>query len=285
MLAKAASISGWFGVAFILFASGSGFAADLARKTVKAPPPPPPAPVYNWTGWYVGLNAGAAIGHATQDPTFSAPNCTGASSTANICPQLIAFLSTEQGMNSTVFTGGGQLGYNWQWGGLVYGFEADVEYMPLRGSFAVQSSIPAPVAGRFNTPFSSGSVTTDWLVTIRPRVGWAFDRFLVYGTGGLAVTHQHNSLTDIDSTTIGGVIGTFNATSSQTVGWTAGGGIEYAFSNSWSVKAEYLYLDFGNVTASAGGGVSGLGLDSASVSVTSHLTANIVRAGLNYQFH
>ena len=150
---------------------------------------------------------------------------------------------------------------------------------------SVQSSIPAPVAGRFNTPFSSGSVTTDWLVTIRPRVGWAFDRFLVYGTGGLAVTHQHNSLTDIDSTTVGGVIGTFNATSSQTVGWTAGGGIEYAIANNWSVKAEYLYLDFGDVTGSAGGGVSGLGLDSASVSVTSHLTANIVRAGLNYQFH
>ena len=76
-----------------------------------------------------------------------------------------------------------------------------------------------------------------------------------------------------------------DASSSQTVGWTAGGGIEYAFSNSWSVKAEYLYLDFGDVTASAGGGVSGLGLDSASVGVTSHLTANIVRVGLNYQFH
>ena len=221
-------ISSLAGAAFILSASGSGFAADLARKVPVKAPPPPPAPVYNWTGWYVGLNAGAAIGHATQDPTFSAPLCTGASSTQNICPQLIAFLSTEQGMNSTVFTGGGQFGHNWQWGGLVYGFEADVEYMPLRGSFAVQSSIPAPVAGRFNTPFSSGSVTTDWLVTIRPRVGWTFDRFLVYGTGGLAVTHQHNSLTDIDSTTVGGVIGTFNATSSQTVGWTAGGGANLA---------------------------------------------------------
>jgi outer membrane immunogenic protein len=202
---------------------------------------------------------------------------------------LIAFLSTEQGMNSTVFTGGGQVGGNYQSGRFVFGAEADVEYMPLRHSFAVSQTLPGGACGPvgctvFNTHSSSGSINTDWLVTVRPRVGWAFDRLLVYGTGGLAVTNQRNSLTDIDSVNIRGVIGTFNANSSHDVGWTVGGGLEYAFSDNLSAKVEYLYLDFGNVTANAlvVGGVGGM--TDASVTVTSHLTVNIVRVGLNYKF-
>jgi len=284
------AISIIFGVAFTLAACGSAFAADLARKTVKAPPPPPPAPVYNWTGWYVGLNAGAAIGHATQDPTFSAPAC----DMPAACPQVIGFFSTGQSRNSTTFTGGGQAGVNYQLGRFVVGAEADIEYMRLRGSFASSAAIRGgggaggdipPGTVVFNTPSSSGSISTDWLVTVRPRIGWAFDRFLVYGTGGVAFTNQNVSLSDIDSTTFQGVIGVLTASRSRDVGWVAGGGLEYAFSNSLSAKAEYLHLDFGDVTGQAGviGGIGGM--EGASVIFTSHLTADIVRAGLNYQFH
>jgi outer membrane immunogenic protein len=260
---------------------GPATAADLARPVYRRPVAVF-APVYNWTGFYIGLNAGAAIGHASQDPAFSAPEC----DVAPTCPQVIGFFSTGQSMNSTTFTGGGQAGVNYQLGRFVVGAEADIEYMRLRGSFASRAAFPGPMfPDRFNTPSSSGSISTDWLVTVRPRIGWAFDRLLVYGTGGVAFTNRNDSLSDIDSTTTQGVIGVLTASpSSRHVGWVAGGGLEYAFSNSLSAKAEYLHLDFGDITEQAGvvGGIGGM--EGASVIFTSHLTADIVRAGLNYKF-
>jgi outer membrane immunogenic protein len=279
-------------VGFAALIAGPAVAADQAVRVYKrARPVVVAAPVYNWTGFYVGLNAGAAIGHTSQDPTLSAPGCPQSPGGGVACPALIGFFSAPQGMNSTVFTGGGQAGVNYQLGRLVLGIEADIQYMPLRHSFAVNATIPGGAPCCFHTASSSGSINTDWLVTVRPRVGWAFDRLLIYGTGGLAITNQRDSLTDIDIVSNNvGAIGVFNATSSRDVGGVVGGGLEYAFSNSLSAKAEYLYLDFGNVTGQAGnvgrgaGAVPQGGLTGASVIVTSHLTANIVRFGLNYKF-
>ena len=260
---------------------GPATAADLARPVYRRPVAVF-APVYNWTGFYIGLNAGAAIGHASLDPAFSAPVCD-----HSACPQVIGFFSTGQSMNSTTFTGGGQAGVNYQLGRFVVGTEADIEYMRLRGSFASSAAFPGPRPGAvvFNTPSSSGSISTDWLVTVRPRIGWAFDRLLVYGTGGVAFTNRNDSLSDIDSTTNAGVIAVLTASPSRHTGWVAGGGLEYAFSNSLSAKVEYLHLDFGDVTEQAsGGGVIGTGMEGASLIFTSRLTADIVRAGLNYKF-
>jgi len=179
----------------------------------------------------------------------------------------------------------------------VVGIEADIESFRLRNSFAFGPIrlIPPPAPGSPITLTSSGSVDTNWLATVRPRVGVAFANFLVYATGGVAFTKQNNTLNDVGITTGGGpftgTVGAFAVTSSRDVGWTAGGGIEYAFAPQWSLKAEYLHLDFGSATASAGAtnqpppALCPCGFTDAVLTATTHLRADIVRVGLNYQFH
>ena len=266
------------------------FAADIA---VKAPRPlPAPAPVYSWTGFYVGGNVGYAWSRASMDPSIFAPNCTGPA-----CPALLMAMATSQSMTSNGFTGGFQAGANYQTGPWVVGIEADIESFRLRNSFAFGPIrlIPPPAPGSPITLTSSGSVDTNWLATVRPRVGVAFANFLVYATGGVAFTKQNNTLNDVGITTGGGpftgTVGAFAVTSSRDVGWTAGGGIEYAFAPQWSLKAEYLHLDFGSATASAGAtnqpppALCPCGFTDAVLTATTHLRADIVRVGLNYQFH
>jgi outer membrane immunogenic protein len=140
---------------------------------------------------------------------------------------------------------GGTVGYNWQMGQLVWGIEGDIDWSNISGS--------AGCAG------TSCSVNNDWLATLRGRIGYAgWDRFMPYITGGAAFG---NIKTDIAG--VGG--------SDETkTGWTLGGGIEAAISGPLTVKVEYLYVDLGS-----GGSVAGSDAD---------LTANIVRAGLNYRF-
>jgi outer membrane immunogenic protein len=196
-------------------------------------------------------------------------------------------------MRSSGFTGGLQAGANYQLGSLVVGLEADINSFRLRNSFGFGPVRPAPAFPI--TVTGSGSVNTDWLATFRPRVGFAIDRFLVFATGGLAITNQNDSFNDLFVTGPGGpftgTVGNFNVTSSRSVGWTAGAGVEYAFAPRWSLKAEYLHLDFGSVTATVG--VTNLpppafcpcGLTAASLNVRSHLTTDVGRVGLNYRLN
>jgi outer membrane immunogenic protein len=249
---------------FLAAASLSAQAADLpAAPVYKAPPPAPSG--YNWTGFYVGLNAGGAWGSSaittTLNPTPNPPN--NAAVAAADSPTI----------NSSGFTGGIQAGYNWQTGNFVLGVEADFDYLGLRGSQNAGGAFPVGNPGTFAT---SNSVQTDWLFTARPRLGVLFNGWLVYGTGGLAVTDpQFNSVkTD-----------TFNQNEAASfattrVGWTIGGGGEYALGNGWSLKAEYLYADFGSVSVAAL-------QPPANVITFTHnvpLTTNIVRGGINFKF-
>jgi len=264
--------------------AGVGEVANAADMSVKAPAYVAPG-VYDWSGFYIGLNAGYAAGRATQDPSTVAPNCTGPA-----CPALVALLSTSSSMSSSAFTGGFEAGANLQLGSWVVGLEGDIEAFHLRSSFAIGpvkpvATFPASVTG-------SGSVSTDWLATIRPRVGVAFDRWLVYGTGGVAFTNETDSFSDTVTATGGGPftgsIGMFNGTSSRDVGWTVGAGVEYAVAGQWTLKAEYLHVDVGSVSASAG--ATNLpppppsGLTGAVMTTSSRLTADIGRVGLNYRF-
>jgi outer membrane immunogenic protein len=128
------------------------------------------------------------------------------------------------------FLGGGTLGGNYQMGSFVIGLEGDGDYNSTN-----------------NNGFKS-----DWLATVRGRAGWALDRVLLYGTGGAAFA---------PAAVIGG--------STTMTGWTAGGGIEYAFTPNWTAKVEYLYVDFPSPNIAGG---------------TFKFTDNLIRGGINYKF-
>jgi outer membrane immunogenic protein len=146
---------------------------------------------------------------------------------------------------------GGTLGFNLQAGGFVLGVEADMDWSDIKGSTAVNCT---PLCETANT----------WLGTVRGRLGVGLDRFLPYLTGGIAFGRVTTT-----------VIGAGNA-SNTNLGWTAGGGLEYAFAGRWSAKVEYLYVDLDNSTCDA----ACSGATPFDVDFRSHL----VRAGLNYKF-
>jgi outer membrane immunogenic protein len=259
-------------------AVGPAMSADLPVKA-----PPPPVAVFSWTGFYVGANAGGAWGHsdATTNvscgpvPGFTPYFCGPAFGQA--AANAVAASGTGS-MSGSAFTGGGQIGYNWQNSRVVYGIEADIQ------SFNIKASRQGSANDFTNsTSLITSSVATDWLFTARGRVGLAFENLLAYATGGLAVTNLSATHTFIDNNTTPPGAGTWTGSATK-LGWTVGGGLEWALSRNWSVKAEYLYLNFGSVGA-AGTIINPLPPGYANAIGTSvDLTAHIARAGVNYKF-
>jgi len=259
-------------------------AADLP---VKAPPPPPPPAIYNWSGFYAGLTGGAtwSRSHETSNLPCTEPNSVPGGYFCGVGFPLdqagaAVLAATTGSFSKTSFTGGGEAGYNWQNGAVVYGVEADLQ--SFQGASKSTSFLGTgtflPVTG---APISLNSSTNaDWLFTARGRVGYAFDRFLVYGTGGLALTRLSTNFNYRD---LSPNLGIGNWTQGETkVGWVAGAGAEWMLSKAWSVKVEYLYVNFGSITAS-GKIVAGVAYSNA-ISTSADLTAQIARAGVNYRF-
>lgn len=206
---------------------------------------------------------------------------------AGLMPNAAAVSTAYSGSSSSSgLTGGAEAGYNWQTGAAVYGVELDLESLPRAST---QRAGVFPLAGvNLGAPFfpagttftGSTTVGVDWLFTARGRLGWAFDNVLVYGTGGLAETRLNTSSSYADSN---GGLGSWNSVAAKT-GWVAGAGVEYALSQGWSVKAEYLYVNFGAVTAPGtiiGPAVGGY---ANALSTSNDLTVQIARAGVNYKF-
>ncbi|MBV8837111.1 MAG: porin family protein, partial [Alphaproteobacteria bacterium] len=198
--------------------------------------------------------------------------------------------------NVNGFVGGLQTGYNYQFArSWVLGFETDFQYSGERGSQQVCSD-GVCAAG---SAFGSSSTSLKWFGTARARLGFLpVDRIMVYATGGLAYGQLSTDyLSGINGTTLlAGSVSTWRA------GWTAGGGIEGAISDRWTLKVEYLYADYGSYGANLGTGAavttvgpfvpSGIGLagtrttttTTVSSVVNTRFTDNIVRVGLNYRF-
>jgi outer membrane immunogenic protein len=230
--------------------------------------PAPSCPI-NWGGFYIGVNGGYSWGDA--DTSFD-PR-----------PDAASFISIEPitlSPDPDGFVGGGQIGYNWQWNWFVLGVETD-----FQGSSMDGSTRNDPIINIFGAPNAPGTFiearqSTDWFGTFRAKIGFTpFCRLLVYGTGGLAYGHV-NYFADTDFTNNRGgpfYLSSFDRTE---VGWTVGGGLEYALSNHWSIKAEYLYYDLGNEssTAPASDGRP------FQVHYDWNTTANIIRGGLNFKF-
>jgi outer membrane immunogenic protein len=169
--------------------SGPTFAADMSMP-VKAPAPPP-VQAFNWSGFYVGGTAGGAWG--SFDPTTSTNGGTyfvGVGSTA------AANAAGVQSIKPAGFTGGLEAGYNVQSGAAVVGIEADIEYMGLRGS--AQSTAGYPCCAPAALTISS-SANTDWLSTVRGRVGYASNNWLFFATGGVAFTQLKGTFSSTDN--------------------------------------------------------------------------------------
>jgi outer membrane immunogenic protein len=232
---------------------GAASAADLPLKA----PPPVVAPVWSWTGFYIGANGGYGWG---------LPN------TVNLTnPPVTAFGVEAPGRAAGGF-GGIQAGYNWQFGSFVFGGEADVQGASIKRSI---QTVNIDAGG--DAALSSQNLDTFY--TVRARAGWAFDRALVYFTGGWAGGHIADSIL---------VTNSHNAAESATLtdstsrsGFAVGFGLEYAFDPHWSVKGEYQYIDLGSGTP-VGPVVGG---PAGTVSATSVRDAfNTVRIGINFRW-
>jgi outer membrane immunogenic protein len=227
--------------------------ANSADMPLKAPPPPP-APVWSWTGFYIGGNVGGVWGDVSNNWILG-PSFTTAT------PGVLAL--TNQPFHPSSVLGGAQLGYNYQFNSIVAGLEADISGLHLNSSRSSSlTGIGAFAPGSFTTETANSS----YLATVR---------------GGLAVAH----VTYTDFLNYNNVGATQFAQSSQTrTGWTAGGGAEYAMAKNWSVKAEYLYVDLGS--SSAVSSIVPLGFSSGFNITHQHsLTEQIGRVGVNYKLN
>ena len=248
----------------------------------------------NWAGMYAGVYAGGAWGRGNSKASTDCPaaigggppggyycDATAPASSANAS----AVTSAGSGSASSgKFTGGIQGGYNWQTGSFVYGVEADFGAFNLNGSRSASGTYPAnTVVGIAGSSFTvTNSFSTDWLFTARGRLGWATSGWLVYATGGAAMSRVEvtNSFSDNYLT---GATGGSNASKIK-VGWTVGGGVEVALTRKWSLKGEYLYADLGSVSTVGTVSNSGFPGYANALGVSTSLTAHIARLGANYRF-
>jgi outer membrane immunogenic protein len=263
----------------------SAFAADLAPR-IYSKTPALADPGYDWSGFYVGVNAGGAWEtFRSRTTTDFNPAPLGGPPVYNISnpPEDVAALAVAgaQNLRGSSFAGGGQAGYNWQRDRLVFGVEADMNYVHLRG--ADSRTVPYPILGGIFSMTVGSQSTTDWLFTLRPRVGFACNNWLFYGTGGLALTELRGNFGFTD--TLGPAIETASISQIK-AGWTVGGGMEVGLGRRWTLKAEYLYVDFGSVSTTSNNLVALLPPTPFPANIFHHSTdlqASIARLGLNHR--
>nr|WP_134495769.1 outer membrane beta-barrel protein [Microvirga pakistanensis] len=197
------------GVAGVALAAATASAADLPAR--EAPPAPiiAPAPIFTWTGFYAGVNAG--WGWRSDDSESVV--------IGGAVPGTLFFDNNDDGG----FVGGAQIGYNYQIGSFVIGIETDIQWADTDQEEEV-TFVPIGAPGTF-IPGEFDNNLSDWFGTVRARVGVAFDRVLIYGTGGLAYTDDNT-------------------------GWALGGGVEWALPVNWfgssavTFGIEGLWLSF-----------------------------------------
>jgi outer membrane immunogenic protein len=225
--------------AVVVAAAGQAGAADLPAPHL---PPPTPATVYNWTGIYLGINGGFGTGNSNWS---DGP------------------IGTTGSFPTSGFLIGGTAGINYQLGDYVFGVEGDGDWTNLNGN----SGSTCGAISAFVAPPVSCQTQSQWLATLRGRVGYAFDRILIYGTAGAAFGNIQTGLNPPS---------TFD--SSVEAGWTVGAGLEFAFAQNWTAKVEYLFVDLPNGSCTTVGNCGG-----AAGSIVS-FNENVVRAGVNFKF-
>ena len=224
-------------------------------------PPPVAAPLFTWTGPYVGAQIGYAWGEHSGDLAFATPGGLVATE---------GFTGAAQGV-----IGGAHAGYNYQVDQWVLGFEGAVDGANLNKHPLV--TYADPLGTGFGAT-ADGVVQSGIQGSIRGRAGYAFDRLLIYGTAGVAFGDFKSALNfaGLDAT---GVFYAADSRSSLRVGWTVGAGVQYAVNNNWSVDCEYRYSDFGHLQNSPEFPFPELSYDASR-----HLNQNQVQVGFSYKF-
>jgi outer membrane immunogenic protein len=249
----------------VLFALATGLLSTQALAAdLPMPAPPPRAPVaylpvappFSWTGIYIGGNVGAAWNRGTVSDaagnSFTLPS------------------------NNAVFTGGGQVGGNYQIGGFVLGVEGQFDWLANQNNASAGILVPNTVTGTNDT---INVVSKDrWLTTLTGRIGVAADHWLFYAKGGGAWVGNHSVAVN-DTTTPGASF--TNSSGGWNTGWTVGGGIEWAFAGPWSVKLEYDYIKLSSNSFTVPATSTFLPND---VFTTSNRNIQTALFGVNYRF-
>jgi outer membrane immunogenic protein len=265
--------------------AGTASAADLAVRA----PAPLPVPLFSWTGCYLGINGGWIGGRDeySHHSFFGETDEAGVVITPPTVFDPVSYSSDQSGG-----TFGGQFGCQYQWGAVVLGGEWDANWSGLKEDNYIRYFSPfwsnfygVDYPG-YSQQWSHKQV--DWFSTARVRLGWAaWDRFLIYATGGVALaaydayTHYNDNPNFFDDPNNR----YFGAYRENRIGWTVGGGFEWAFAANWTAKAEFLYLDFGSFDY-----ISPSSFDAPPLIFDRRFTSidakeYVARVGINYLFH
>ena len=328
------------GTAAVALTAGAAYAADLPSR--RAPAPYVAVPVFTWTGFYVGVNAGYGFNDNNNNGTFGNFNFAngavvpvpGGGFAPVIAPAAAGIFGGNNRQNDG-FVGGGQVGYNYQFGagsGFVVGIEGDIQYTDFNngrnngfngfgnGEFtagvtpnAAGLGIAAANPGRGNVFLFGNGINSlnnqrggDFYGTVRGRIGYAFDRVLVYATGGVAFFddggRNNNNFFAVGpgagfftaaGVGPGGLVtGTFGNRRDD-IGYVVGGGVEYAFTNSITARVEGFYIERDSGRRLNGAPVIGVSNTGAPVTTANfggfgnrnNDSFGVVRAGLNYKFN
>jgi outer membrane immunogenic protein len=236
-----------------------------------------PAPMPMWSGFYVGLNGGYGYGAKKASVFAYAEDIT-------VAPGEADAVAANFGRSGSF--GGGQIGFNLQRSNFLFGIETDFEGANIRGR---RSATAIADGGDIFTPSVTeatalASSRLDYFGTVRGRLGFVVDRALVYLTGGLAYGHVRDTLaiaySDTGATFDVTTVGAGKKEGTRT-GYVLGGGVEYALTPAWSLKAEYQYMDLGKITLSDAEELTSTSFAATSYSI-SH-TYHTARLGLNYR--
>lgn len=254
------------GVAILAHLTVPALAADLPSKPIHKAPPV--AAAANWSGLYIGLNAGYGWGRDT-DPAIS---FTDPAPGIGFADYFSVGGNRFPNLKPKGFIGGGQVGWDRQWSSLVAGVVADFQISDINNSATVLVPLNIPSTETL-------SQRLDFLGTVRARVGMAFNDWLLYGTGGFAYGHVKNSLNFVAPTVPILVTG---STSETRAGWAAGVGVNYAVAN-WVLGIEYLHYDLGRSSVTASTVVPAL--PASTLTATQRVDGDIVRGTLSYRFN
>ncbi len=230
----------------------------------------------DWRGAYIGGFAGAAWMDSTSATELSGEWNNNLNPINQVDRDALLPL-LNSGMTSTSAIGGAAVGYNWQVDSLLLGAEAD--YSALDGKNSTRSTVTA-----INPYQLEASTEVDWAATLRGRLGFAFDRSLVYVTGGLAVGERKfdQSIVQLNFPYV-----QTGASSSTKAGWVLGAGIEHAVDDEWSLRLQYLHVDLGSASSGSAGACPPPDTAVCAVYTGSHkvdFALDSVTAGVNYRF-